>query len=111
MNTQQNTTGMDTKQNTTGMDTKQNTTGINTKQNTTGMKAQQNYKCRSCGNRDKYLDLARALKELRNMDVTVIPIVDGVLGTVHKNWEKRLEELKIRRKIHTIQTTTLLRLA
>ena len=32
--------------------------------------------------KDKYLDLARELKKLRNMKVTVIPIVIGTLGTV-----------------------------
>ena len=33
---------------------------------------------------DKYLDLARGLKKLWNMEVTVIPIVIGSLGTVTK---------------------------
>ena len=34
--------------------------------------------------RDKYLDLARELKKLWNMYVTIIPIVIGALGTVTK---------------------------
>ena len=34
--------------------------------------------------RDKYLDLARGLKKLWNMKVTVIPIVTCALGTVTK---------------------------
>ena len=34
--------------------------------------------------RDKYIDLARELKKLWNMKVTVIPIVTGELGTVTK---------------------------
>ena len=34
--------------------------------------------------RDMYLDLARELKKLWNMKVTVIPIVIGVLGAVIK---------------------------
>ena len=34
--------------------------------------------------RDKYLDLARELKKLRNMKVTIIPIVIGAFGTVTK---------------------------
>ena len=33
---------------------------------------------------DKYLDLARELKKLWNMKVTVIPIVIGALGTLTK---------------------------
>ena len=35
--------------------------------------------------RDKYLDLARELKKLWNMKVTVIPIVIGALGTLIKD--------------------------
>ena len=34
--------------------------------------------------RDKYQDLARVLKKLQNMKVTVIPIVIGALGTINK---------------------------
>ena len=34
--------------------------------------------------RDKYLDLARELKKLWNMKVTIIPIVIGAFGTVNK---------------------------
>ena len=45
---------------------------------------------------DKFLDLARELKNLLNMKVTVIPIVVGALGMVPKGLEKRLEELGIR---------------
>ena len=33
---------------------------------------------------DKYLDLARELKELWNMKVTIVPIVIGALGTITK---------------------------
>ena len=60
---------------------------------------------------DKYLDLARELKKLWNMTVTVVPIMVGALGTVPKGLEKRLEELEIRRRIEPIQTTALLRSA
>ena len=35
--------------------------------------------------KDKYLDLARELKKLRNMQVTVIPIVVGAFRTVTNN--------------------------
>ena len=36
--------------------------------------------------RDKYQDLARELKKLWNMKVTVIPIIIVVLGTVTKDF-------------------------
>ena len=53
----------------------------------------------------KFLNLARKVKRLRNMKLTVIPIVFGALGTIQKNMEKRLDELKIKVRIKTIQTT------
>ena len=34
--------------------------------------------------RDKYFDLARELKKLWNMNVTIIPIVIGALGTIYQ---------------------------
>ena len=39
---------------------------------------------------DKYLDLARKLKRLRNMKVTVIPIVFGAIVTVthQRSWKR-----------------------
>ena len=46
--------------------------------------------------RDKYLDLARELKKLWNMKVTVLPIVTHALGTVTKGLVKGLEDLEIR---------------
>ena len=56
--------------------------------------------------RDKYLDLARELKEkLWNMKVMVIPIVIGVLGIILKGLIRRLEELEIGGLAETIQTT------
>ena len=39
------------------------------------------------------------------MRVTVIPV--GAFGTVHKDFEERLEELKIKGYIETIQITRL----
>ena len=45
--------------------------------------------------RYKYLDLARGLKKLWNMKVTVIPMVIGALGTATKGLLKGLEELEI----------------
>ena len=43
--------------------------------------------------KNKYLDLARELKKLRNMKMAVIQIVIGMLGTVTKGLIKRLEDL------------------
>ena len=60
---------------------------------------------------DKYLDLARELKKLWNMRVKVIPIVVGTLETVPISLKKRLEDLEIRGRIETIQTTALLQSA
>ena len=41
-------------------------------------------KLKECEKKDKYLDLARELKKLWNMNVTIIPIVIGAFGTVTK---------------------------
>ena len=61
--------------------------------------------------KNKYPDLARVLKKLWNMKVTFIPIVIGTLGTVTKGLVQGLDDLEIRRKVETILTTILLRLA
>ena len=45
------------------------------------------------------------------MRVMAVPVVVGALGMILKDLEKRLEELEIRERIKTIQTTALLRLA
>ena len=42
-------------------------------------------------------------------EVMVIAIIVGALGMVPKRLEKRLAELEIRRRIETIQSSTLLR--
>ena len=60
---------------------------------------------------DKYLNLARELKELWNMRVTIIPIMIDAFGTITKGLLKGLEDLEIRGWVETIQTTTLLRTA
>ena len=41
---------------------------------------------------DKYLDYAKKIKKLRNISVTAIPTVIGVLGIIPKGLEKRLDE-------------------
>ena len=53
--------------------------------------------------KDNYLDLARELKKLWNMKVTI--------GTITKELLKGLEELEIGGRVETIQTTALLRTA
>ena len=45
--------------------------------------------------KDKYLDLARELKKLWNMKVTIVPIVIGALGTITKGLLRGLEDLEI----------------
>ena len=59
----------------------------------------------------KYLDLARELKKLWNMNVKIIPIVIGAFGTVTKGLLNELEDLEVGGRVETIQTTTLLRTA
>ena len=61
--------------------------------------------------KDKYLELARELKKLCNVQVKVIPIVIVAFGTVTKGWIMGLEDLEIRGRVETIQMTALLRLA
>ena len=68
-------------------------------------------KLKECEKKDKYLDLARELKKLGNMQVTIIPIVIGAFGTVTKGLLKGVEDLEVGGRVETIQTTALLRTA
>ena len=68
-------------------------------------------KLKECEKKDKYLDLARELKKLWNMQVTIIPIVIDAFGTVTKRLSKGLEDLEVGGRMDTIQTTALLRTA
>ena len=68
-------------------------------------------KLKECEKKNKYLNLARELKKLWNMQVTIIPIVIGVFGTVTKGSLKGLEDLEVGGRVETIQTTALLRTA
>ena len=61
--------------------------------------------------KDKYLDLARELKKLWNIKVTIVPIVIGALGTITKGLFKGLDDLEVGGRVETIQTTALLRTA
>ena len=59
--------------------------------------------------KDKYLDLARELKKLWNMKMTIVPIV--ILGTITKGLLKGLEDFEAGGWVETIQTTALLKTA
>ena len=59
--------------------------------------------------KDKYLHLARELKKLWNMKVTIVPIVSGALRTITEGLLKGLEDLEVGGRVETIQTTALLR--
>ena len=61
--------------------------------------------------KDKFLGLARELKKLWNMKVTIAPIVIGALGTITKGLLKGLEDLEVGGRVDIIQTTALLRTA
>ena len=61
--------------------------------------------------RDKYLDLARELRKLWNMKVTVILVVIGAFGMIFKGLERGLEQLEIRGRGGNIQITAILRSA
>ena len=60
---------------------------------------------------DKYRDLAREMKKLWNMKVTIVPIVIGAFGTITKGLLKGLVDLAVGGQIETIQMTKLLRTA
>ena len=64
---------------------------------------------RNNNNNNKYLDLAKELKEQWNMKVTVVLIVIDALDKVMKVLEKGLEDLEIRGRVKTIETTALLK--
>ena len=68
-------------------------------------------KLKKCEKKDKYSDLARELKKLWNVQVTIILIVIGAFGTVTKGVLKRLEDLEVGGRVEIIQTTALLRTA
>ena len=55
--------------------------------------------------KDKYLNLARELKKLWNMNVITIPIVIGAFGTVTKGLLQGLEDLEVGGRVETVQTT------
>ena len=52
--------------------------------------------------KDKYLDLARELKKLWNMKVTIVPIVIGAFSTITKGLLKGLVDLEVFVRVETI---------
>ena len=68
-------------------------------------------KLKECEKKDKYLDLARELKKLRNMKVTIVPIVIGAIGTITKGLFKGLDDFEVGGRVESIQMTALLRMA
>ena len=68
-------------------------------------------KLKECKTKDKYLDLARELKKLWNIRVTIVSIVIGAFGTITKGLLKGLEDLEVGGRVETIQTTALLKTA
>ena len=55
--------------------------------------------------KDNYLNLARELKKLWNMQGTIIAIVIGAFGTENKGLLKGLEDLEDGGRVDNIQTT------
>ena len=68
-------------------------------------------KLKECEKKDKYLDLARELKKLWNIKVSIVPIVIGTFGIVTEGLLKGLEDLEVGGRMETIQTTALLKTA
>ena len=52
-------------------------------------------KLKECKKKDKYHLLARELKKLWNMKVTIVPTVIGAFGTVTKGLLKGLKDLEV----------------
>ena len=63
---------------------------------------------KECAKKDKYLNLARELKNLWNMKVTIL--LDA-FGTITKGLLKGLEDLEVSGRVETIRMTALLRTA
>ena len=68
-------------------------------------------KLKECEKSNKYLDLARELKKLWNMKVTIIPIVIVAFGTVTKVLLKGPGDLEVGDRVETIQITSVLKTA
>ena len=58
--------------------------------------------------KNNYLDLAREMKRMWNIKVSIIPIVNDALGTVTKGLVHRLKDVDIAGRVETVQTTALM---
>ena len=67
-----------------------------------GVPADHRVKLKESEKKDKYLDLARELKNLWYIRVTFIPLVIGALGTVTKGLLNGLEDFERRGRVETI---------
>ena len=56
---------------------------------------------KECEKKNIYLRLARELKKLWNMKVTIVPIVIGALGTITKGLLKGMEDLEVVGRVST----------
>ena len=59
-------------------------------------------KLKECEKRDNYLNLARELKRLWNMKVTIVPIVIGAFGTINEGLLKGQDDLEVCERVETI---------
>ena len=75
------------------------------------VRADHREKLKETEKKDKFLNLASELKKLWNMEVMIVPIVIGALGTITKGLLKGLEDLEVGGRVESIQTTALLRTA
>ena len=69
-----------------------------------GIPVDHRIKLKESEKKDKYLDLARELKNLWNMKVTIIPFMIAAFGTVTKGLLKGQEDLEVGGRVETIQT-------
>ena len=68
------------------------------------------HKVKSNGEKkDEYLDFAKEMKKLWNMNLMMIPIIIDALETIFKGLIKGVEYFEIRGHVETIQPTALLR--
>ena len=90
-----------------------NSEGVNNNNNIVdfAVPAEHRIKVKECEKKYKYIDLARELRKLWNMQVTIVPIVIDAFGSVTKRLLKELEDLEVDGRVETIQTTVLLKTA
>ena len=63
------------------------------------------------GREERYQDLARGLRKIRNMKATVTPVVIGALGAIPKKLKKGLQDLGIETNIVELQKSAIIHTA